>query len=73
MGGEDRTNLNPAMTWREPNPDLSVLRCGSGDMMSIHLASPLEPMTILLIVSNVVVWSLHFFLRRQIAHLLHSK
>ncbi len=72
-GGRTVKTLNPAMTWRKPHPDLTVLRFGSGDMMSIHLSSPLEPMTILLIVSNVVVWSLHLFLRRQIGNLLHPK
>jgi hypothetical protein len=41
--------------------------------MSIHLSSPLEPVTVLLMVANLVVWSLHFFLRRQIDNWLHPK
>lgn len=41
--------------------------------MSIHLSSSLEPVTVLLLVTNLVVWSVHFFLQRRIGNMIRPK
>jgi hypothetical protein len=41
--------------------------------MSFHFGSSLEPITVLLLLSNLVVWPLHFFLQRRTANLIRRK
>lgn len=41
--------------------------------MSFHIATPQEPITVILLLSNLLVWTLHLFLRRQTTILTRNK
>jgi hypothetical protein len=71
--GEVVYKYDPAATWPRPEYDSGGLWSKAGNIMEFHFGSSLEPITIVLLLSNLVVWPLHFFLQRRTANILQRK